>query len=127
MRGLWLSYFGEEEGAIHRIEQCGDRIVFTHEGKYANAGIIHDMRADGTYENGVDDVMDDGSCRRVTSTATIVDGKLVITRNPDEMFGMNMGMSWGVYPGDKLESSMNMMGIIRSSRWQRICELPIES
>jgi hypothetical protein len=34
-----------------RIEQCGDRVVVT------SAGIIHDMRADGTPERGVHDVM----------------------------------------------------------------------
>jgi hypothetical protein len=35
---------------IERIEQCGDRVCIT------SAGIIHDMRADGTAENGVNDV-----------------------------------------------------------------------
>lgn len=35
---------------VERIEQCGDRVVITSE------PIIHDMRADGTLENGVNDV-----------------------------------------------------------------------
>ena len=35
---------------VERIEQCGDRVCIT-----AN-GIIHDMRADGTAEHGVNDV-----------------------------------------------------------------------
>jgi hypothetical protein len=35
---------------VERIEQCGDRVCITA------AGIIHDMRADGTAENGVNDV-----------------------------------------------------------------------
>jgi hypothetical protein len=35
---------------IERIEQCGDRVCIT------SAGIIHDMRADGTVERGVNDV-----------------------------------------------------------------------
>ena len=35
---------------VERIEQCGNRVCIT-----AN-GIIHDMRADGTVENGVNDV-----------------------------------------------------------------------
>lgn len=35
---------------IERIEQCGDRVCIT------SAGIIHDMRADGTAEHGVNDV-----------------------------------------------------------------------
>ena len=37
-------------GHVQRIEQCGDRVCIT------SAGIIHDMRADGTVEHGVNDV-----------------------------------------------------------------------
>jgi hypothetical protein len=35
---------------IERIEQCGDRICIT------SSGVVHDMRADGTAEHGVNDV-----------------------------------------------------------------------
>ena len=60
LRGLWRAVKVESGGQalpdhplnqhIERIEQCGDRVVIT-------AGhIIHDMRADGTLEHGVDDV-----------------------------------------------------------------------
>jgi hypothetical protein len=35
---------------VERIEQCGNRVVVTSE------GVIHDMRVDGTLENGVNDV-----------------------------------------------------------------------
>jgi hypothetical protein len=35
---------------VERIEQCGDRVCITAD------GIIHDMRADGTEEHGVNDV-----------------------------------------------------------------------
>jgi len=35
---------------LERIEQCGDRVCITAD------GIIHDMRADGTVEHGVNDV-----------------------------------------------------------------------
>src|SRR5438552_1907051 len=35
---------------VERIEQCGNRVVVTA------GGVIHDMRADGTVEHGVDDV-----------------------------------------------------------------------
>jgi hypothetical protein len=35
---------------IERIEQCGNRLVVT------GGGVIHDMRCDGTAENGVNDV-----------------------------------------------------------------------
>jgi hypothetical protein len=49
MRGVWRD--PREPGAhIERIEQCGDRLVVTA------GGIVHDMRVDGTYENGVNDV-----------------------------------------------------------------------
>jgi hypothetical protein len=52
---------------IERIEQCGDRVCIT------SAGIIHDMRADGTAENGVNDVAAaDG--REITVVCTFEDG-----------------------------------------------------
>jgi hypothetical protein len=35
---------------VERIEQCGDRVCIT------TSGIIHDMRADGSAEHGVNDV-----------------------------------------------------------------------
>ncbi len=60
LRGTWKAYAVEQGGKpvtghplndhVERIEQCGDRVVIT------SAGIIHDMRADGTLANGVNDV-----------------------------------------------------------------------
>jgi hypothetical protein len=60
MRGVWRVESVEWNGDaptpdpiaahVERIEQCGDRVCITAE------GIIHDMRADGTVENGVHDV-----------------------------------------------------------------------
>jgi hypothetical protein len=60
LRGLWRAYRVEREGAVladhplndhvERIEQCGNRVVVTSE------PVIHDMRVDGTLENGVNDV-----------------------------------------------------------------------
>lgn len=38
------------ESHVERIEQCGDRVCITAD------GVIHDMRADGTAERGVNDV-----------------------------------------------------------------------
>ena len=35
---------------VQRIEQCGDRVCITA------GGVVHDMRADGTVEHGVNDV-----------------------------------------------------------------------
>ena len=61
LRGIWRVQAVEVDGAdagpdhpaigkLQRIEQCGDRIVIT------GGGVVHDMRCDGTVENGVDDV-----------------------------------------------------------------------
>ena len=61
MRGMWRVVSVEWKAGeppvpdpiadhVERIEQCGDRVCIT------SAGIIHDMRADGTLENGVNDV-----------------------------------------------------------------------
>lgn len=60
LRGTWevveVSVAGELAsdhpaiGHVQRIEQCGDRLVVTA------AGVIHDMRCDGTVEHGVHDV-----------------------------------------------------------------------
>ena len=61
LRGLWQTEALEVDGAVappshglwrhvERIEQCGDRVVVT------STWVIHDMRADGTVENGVNDV-----------------------------------------------------------------------
>ncbi len=60
LRGTWRAVAVEQNGKliaghplsahVERIEQCGDRVVIT------SAPIIHDMRADGTLDHGVDDV-----------------------------------------------------------------------
>jgi hypothetical protein len=60
LRGLWQTEHLEVNGVpgpsehglwrhVERVEQCGDRVVVT------STGVIHDMRADGTPENGVND------------------------------------------------------------------------
>ncbi|MEE2646155.1 MAG: hypothetical protein VX843_02875 [Actinomycetota bacterium] len=61
LRGVWRVYEVQVDGelqqehlilgSIQRIEQSGDRIIIT------SGGVIHDMRCDGTEENGVNDVM----------------------------------------------------------------------
>ena len=60
LRGAWQAIEVKGDGQplpeyplnrhVERIEQCGNRVVVTSE------GVIHDMRADGTLENGVNDV-----------------------------------------------------------------------
>src|SRR5207253_6525300 len=65
MRGLWRAVEvtwkdgvvrndDPMAGHVERIEQCSDRICITA------GGVVHDMRADGTVEHGVDDVTSQG-------------------------------------------------------------------
>lgn len=61
LRGIWKALSVEVDGQqvaghpmlghVERIEQAGDRVVVTTE------GVIHDMRCDGSLENGCHDVM----------------------------------------------------------------------
>ena len=68
LRGVWVVERGVMRGTVQRIEQAGDRVVIT-------AGIlVHDMRADGTLENGVHDVGPTG--RPVHVAAEFADGCL---------------------------------------------------
>ena len=80
LRGVWQAYRVERDGvaledhplgrSLQRIEQCGDRVVIT-------AGhIIHDMRADGALEHGVDDVAEMDLKTRIRVAAVFSDGRL---------------------------------------------------
>jgi hypothetical protein len=82
LRGTWRAIEVESDGArapdehplrthVERIEQCADRVVVTA------AGVIHDMRADGTVEHGVNDVTAGGH-RPIRVVATFEDGALVL-------------------------------------------------
>ena len=80
LRGLWKAI--QVEGAegplpehplnnhVERVEQCGNRVVVTSE------GVIHDMRADGTLENGVNDVAAARLGQRIRVAALFNDGRL---------------------------------------------------
>jgi hypothetical protein len=79
LRGLWrvvsVKVDGEDGGPGHpaighlqRIEQCGDRIVITA------GGVVHDMRCDGTEENGVNDVAEFDFTTPITVVATYENG-----------------------------------------------------
>ncbi len=57
---------------IERIEQAGDRVVVTA------GGVVHDMRADGTYENGVNDVAGADFATPIVVAAAFEDGVLVL-------------------------------------------------
>ncbi len=50
LRGVWKVYKGKLREHVERIEQCGDRVIVT------GARVIHDMRCDGTEENGCHDI-----------------------------------------------------------------------
>jgi hypothetical protein len=52
---------------VERIEQCGDRVCITA------GGVIHDMRADGTAEHGVNDVAAAGG-QPISVACTFEDG-----------------------------------------------------
>ena len=80
LRGLWEAYQVEQDGRllpdhplnghVERVEQCGNRVVITAD------RIIHDMRADGTLENGVDDVAGADLTTKVQVAALFTDGRL---------------------------------------------------
>ena len=57
---------------VERIEQAADRVVVT------SSGVVHDMVADGTYEHGVNDVMQIDFTTRIEVAATFEDGVLVL-------------------------------------------------
>jgi hypothetical protein len=83
LRGLWKVIGVERDGRpgpdndpvlghMQRVEQCGDRIVIT-------AGhVIHDMRADGTEHNGVNDVAEFDLKTRIVVVATYEHGVHVL-------------------------------------------------
>ena len=85
LRGLWevvSVHVGDDEVADHpvlggrqRVEQCGDRLVVTA------AGVIHDMRCDGTLEHGVHDVMQSDFSTRIDVVATYEEGVHVLRPN----------------------------------------------
>ncbi len=80
LRGLWKAYSVEQSGKaltdhplnrhVERIEQCGNRVVIT-------AGrVIHDMRADGTLERGVNDVLEMDLSQNIQVAAVFNHGRL---------------------------------------------------
>ena len=80
-RGLWQAFEVTVDGkqiadASHheRVEQAGNRVVITA------GGVIHDMRADGTLENGVNDVSA-GGLTPISVAASFEDGALVLRPN----------------------------------------------
>jgi hypothetical protein len=82
LRGMWKVAGVEVDGQpasdhralghVQRIEQCGDRLVVTA------GGVIHDMRCDGTEENGVHDVAERDFTTPITVVASYEDGVHVL-------------------------------------------------
>jgi hypothetical protein len=79
LRGTWGVVAAERNGRpvaaddpvfshVQRIEQCGNRLVVT------GGGVVHDMRCDGTVENGVHDVAEIDFTTPITVVATYENG-----------------------------------------------------
>ncbi len=78
--GLWMACSVEVNGQfapnhplnnhIKCIKHCGSRVVIT------SGGVIHDMRADGTLENGVNDVAATNLSQKIRVAALFTDGRL---------------------------------------------------
>jgi hypothetical protein len=92
MRGLWRTVSVEWKNGhapdpnpiadhVERIEQCGDRVCIT------TSGVIHDMRADGTAEHGVNDVAS-ANGQAISVVCTFEDG--VHTLRPVGMPGVEV-------------------------------------
>ncbi len=87
MRGTWkvvsIEVGGIEDpnhraiGLTQRIEQAGNRVIITASGATAS-GIVHDMRCDGTEENGVHDVAEFDLTTPITVVASFEDGVHVL-------------------------------------------------
>jgi hypothetical protein len=81
LRGMWRAVGVEQNGQpvtghplnthVERIEQCGDRVVIT------GGRVVHDMRADGTLDHGVNDVAT-ANLTPIQVAARFVDGKLAL-------------------------------------------------
>ena len=83
LRGMWRAVGVERNGQseplddklarhIQRIEQCGNRLIVTA------GGVVHDMRVDGTEENGVRDVAERDFTTPITVVATFENGVHVL-------------------------------------------------
>lgn len=80
LRGTWKAYKAEQGGKlltdhplnrhIERIEQCGNRVVITA------GGVIHDMRANGILDNGVNDVLESDLTTKIRVAAVFNNGRL---------------------------------------------------
>ncbi len=107
LRGLWLD---KDSGHLERVEQCGDRVVVT------TFGLIHDMRADGTFRNGANDV--NPSCLRIRNRTRYRDGVLEM-----DAYGIPWIRVERWMEGDELRWTHPQAG---SHRMRRICQAPAD-
>jgi hypothetical protein len=93
LRGTWRAVDVQANGErlpdafpiwkhVERIEQAGDRVVVT------GGGVVHDMRTDGTYERGVNDVAGADFKTPIVVSATFEHGVLVL--RPRGMAGVEV-------------------------------------
>jgi hypothetical protein len=90
---------------VERIEQAGDRVVIT------SSGVVHDMVADGTTENGVNDVMAVDFETPISVAATFEDDVLVL--RPKDVPGVEV-RRWR--EGDQLVWRYDTMFTVRMER-----------
>lgn len=108
LRGLWQTVevlVGGELvpghpalGHVQRVEQAGDRLVVTA------AGVVHDMRCDGTLENGVHDVAEFDKVTAIRVVASYEDGMHVL--RPD---GLDLGSDVGSIEVKRWRDGAHMM------------------
>ncbi|MEO8539499.1 MAG: hypothetical protein ABI577_07140 [bacterium] len=111
-RGLWQAFEVTDDGIPsadvrhrERIEQAGNRVVITA------GGIIHDMRADGTLENGVNDVSARGFSP--ISVAARFEGETLVLRPNDAFVAVTRHLE-----GDVLV--WNLVPLGRITRMRRV-------
>jgi len=92
-------------GLVQRIEQCGNRVVVS------TAGVTHDMRCDGTYENGVNDMGEAAAGGRLISVAASFENGVHVLRPK----GMNITVEREIVDGDLIWRYLNF-----STRSERI-------
>ena len=116
LRGLWNVIDARTDGEVlpadhpiwqhvERIEQAGNRVVIT------SSGIVHDMIADGTVENGVNDVMAADFTTPIAVAASFEAGVLVL--RPNDAPGIEV-RRWR--EGDELVWQYHTLWTTRSAR-----------
>jgi hypothetical protein len=116
-RGLWQAVSGNV-GTLLRIEQCGDRVAITGgiAGEETNHA-VHDMRMDGTFENGVNDV-NVQTCRPLSVRTEFIGG------TTQALYGSEADQPAVTRErvGDRIVETRFSEGVV--SEYVRICRIP---